>query len=405
VSEGRWPRPAVVLTTLAIGLGSVSARGAARDHQADVALAEALFQEGKGLLEKGDTASACPKLAESLRLDEATGTLFALAMCHESEGRLASAWAEYAEVVARAQTEGRKDREQAARRSVRALEPRLSTLTIEVPPAAAAVDRLRVERDGTWLTAPTWSAAAPVDPGPHVVTASAPGRRSWSTTLQIGAAADRTTVTVPVLEREPAMTLPNGRAPMLAAGARQGGVHGADGEGRRGPAPVTVALLTGVAAGTTSAALAMELALAPRSGWGGALRGAWLISNRQEQLDTEGEVTTQSYALRACAFRRFRAGRVVALEAGPEILLELERAQTTGLGGLPAASRAAWGVGLQGAVDVRLASWLSLSIVASADYAPPGWAGTFEVSNRGEVLRPSPFRVLLAAGPRFALDW
>jgi hypothetical protein len=86
-------------------------------------------------------------------------------------------------------------------------------------------------------------------------------------------------------------------------------------------------------------------------------------------------------------------------------LLELERAQTTGLGGLPAASRAAWGVGLQGAVDVRLASWLSLSIVASADYAPPGWAGTFEVSNRGEVLRPSPFRVLLAAGPRFALDW
>jgi len=401
VSERAWPGPAVVLTTLAVGLWGVSARGADRHHEADVALAEALFQEGKGLLEKGDTASACPKLAESLRLDEATGTLFALAMCHESEGRLASAWAEYAEVVARAQTEGRKDREQAARRSVRTLEPRLSTLTIEVPAAAAAVDGLRVERDGMWLTAPTWSAAVPVDPGPHVVTVSAPGRRSWSTTLQIGAAADRTTVTVPVLDREPPVTLPDGRPPMLAAGAGQG----VDGEGRRGPAPVTVALLTGVAAGATSAALAVELALAARSGWGGALRAAWLISNRQEQIDTEGEVTTQSYALRACAFRRFRAGRDVALEAGPEVLLELDREQTTGLGSLPAAPRAAWGVGLQGAVDVRLVRWVSLSIVASADYAPPGWAGTFEVSNRGEVLRPSPFRVLLAAGPRFGFDW
>ena len=51
-----------------------------------------------------------------------------------------------------------------------------------------------------------------------------------------------TTVTVPVLDREPPVTLPDGPAPMLAADARQG-VHGADGEGRGGQARMTVAVL------------------------------------------------------------------------------------------------------------------------------------------------------------------
>jgi len=409
VPESPWRRRASVQVALAtleiLSLRGLPARGASRDHDADVALAEALFQEGKRLLENGDSAAACPKLAESLRLDEATGTLLALAMCHESEGRLASAWAEYAEVVARARTEGRADREQAARRSVRALEPRLSTLTIEVPEAASAVGGLRVERDGVSLAASTSSTAVPVDPGPHVVAASAPGRRPWSTSLQVGAVADRITVTVPVLEPQPAMTMPEGREPSLVASARDGGSPGQGAAAPRGPAPVTLALLGGVAAGSTSPALAAELAIVHRSGWGGGLRAAWLASNRQQQIDTEGEVTAQSYALRACAFRSFRAGRTVTLEAGPEVLWELDREQASGLGSLPSASRAAWGLGLQGAADVRLASWVSLTVVASADYAPPDWAGTFEVTNRGEVLRPALFRVLLGVGPRFALDW
>jgi hypothetical protein len=406
VRDGPGERRAVLPVVLALlALPGRPALGAGRDHDADVALAEALFQEGRRLLENGDAATACPKLAESLRLDEATGTLLALAMCHEFEGRLASAWAEYAEVIVRAQREGRPDREQAARRSVRALEPRLSTLTVEVPDAAAAVDGLRVERDGVALAAPAWSTAVPVDPGPHVVGASAPGRRPWSAALQIGAVADRTAVTVPVLDPELPASGAAGREPVLAARAQERGPPGAGAATPRGPAPVTIALLAGVAAGATSPALAAEVAVGRRSGWGGALRAAWLLSNRQQQVDTEGEVTAQSYALRASGFRRLRAGRALVLAAGPEVLLELDRAQTTGLGSLPAASRAAWGLGLAGAADVRLAEWVSLSVVASADYAPSAWAGTFEISNRGEVLSPAPFRVLVAAGPRFALDW
>jgi hypothetical protein len=267
------------------------------------------------------------------------------------------------------------------------------------------VGGLRVERDQVALDAPAWATAMPIDPGPHVVRASAPGYQPWSTSGEIGEVADRWTVSIPVLDPEAPRSAPDGQEATLAAGAQAVASRGRDRAPSRSPGPVTIALLAGVAAGSTSPAVVAEVAAAHRSGWGGALRAAWLVSNQQQSLNGEGEVTVRSYALRAYAFRRFRAAGPVAFEAGPEVLLELDREQTTGLGGLPPASRAAWGLGLQGAADVRLARWVSLSVVASADYAPAAWAGTFEVTNRGEVLRPAAFRLLFGVGPRFAFDW
>src|SRR4051794_10074481 len=87
---------------------------------ADEARAEQLFRDGKARLASGDHAHACPMLAESYRLDPASGGLLALAVCHEREGRLASASREFAEVAARSHAESRPDREQAARERVQA---------------------------------------------------------------------------------------------------------------------------------------------------------------------------------------------------------------------------------------------------------------------------------------------
>lgn len=83
--------------------------------EADSASAEALFREGKRLMDAGRYPEACPKLAESYRLDPATGALLATALCYERAGRLASAWAAYTEAAARAKQEGSVDREEIAR--------------------------------------------------------------------------------------------------------------------------------------------------------------------------------------------------------------------------------------------------------------------------------------------------
>ena len=168
--------------------------------QRDVAAeAEALFREGKRLLELQDFAHACPKLAESYRLDPATGALLALAVCHEEEGRTATAWAEYGDVAARSKTEGRSDREHAAREKIAALGAKLSTLTISVSPDVAALQGLHVKRDGVEVGPAIWGVPIPVDPGAHVVDALAFSRKSWRATVVVAAQSEKRIVEIPKL--------------------------------------------------------------------------------------------------------------------------------------------------------------------------------------------------------------
>ena len=170
-------------------------------QSSDAGAAESLFQTGKILLEEKNYAQACPKLAESYRLDAGTGTLLALALCHEGEGRLATAWGEYSEVVARSRREGRPDREALAHGRIAALDARLPMLAISIAPGAQAIDGLEIKRDGIVVGAGLWATPVPVDPGHHHVEATAPGYKPFAMTVSLGSDADRRVVVVPVLER------------------------------------------------------------------------------------------------------------------------------------------------------------------------------------------------------------
>ena len=164
----------------------------------DKAAAEALFDEGRKLMADHQFAQACAKFEASQRLDPGVGTMLNLADCYEKAGRTASAWAEFRETISAAHEAGSAERERVARQRVQQLEPKLSYLTI-VPWQGQEVS---VSRDGVAIDPGVLGTAIPVDPGTHVISASATGKRSWSTDVVVGDHADRVSVSVPILPDE-----------------------------------------------------------------------------------------------------------------------------------------------------------------------------------------------------------
>ncbi len=217
---------------VALGVsGSVALGGAPAAHaQTQTALAETLFQTAKKLMADGDYASACPKLAESYRLDPGNGTRLALALCYEAQGKTATAWGIFTDVAAAAKQENRSDREVIARAHIATLEPKLSRLVIDVAPPTANVPGLEVKRDGLLIAQPVWGTAVPVDPGDHVIQASAPGKKRWEAVVNLGPKADKAKLSIPILDDEavvarPAPTSPTVRTadPSLAGPEAAGG--------------------------------------------------------------------------------------------------------------------------------------------------------------------------------------
>jgi len=184
----RWLslRHLVVPCSVLVGLSAFLFSAApAFAQSADTATAESLFEQGRYLLRAGNPKEACPKLEESERLDPATGTLLALAMCHEADGKLASAWAEFLDTAARSRTENRPDRQKVAHDRAEALRPRLSTLEIRVASDVAALDGLEIRRDGVLLGHGAWNAAVQIDGSQHVVEVSVKGKRVWRRSVSV----------------------------------------------------------------------------------------------------------------------------------------------------------------------------------------------------------------------------
>jgi hypothetical protein len=147
----------------------------------DPAAARSLVDEARALMQRKKYKEACPKLEASLRLAPGPSTQLDLADCNEHLGNLASAWRGFLDVASRLKAAKQADREKAARKRAQALEPRLPKLVVEVP---NALEGLEVKRDGVAIERAAWGTAIPIDPGPHRVSAIAPGRQRWTVTVQ-----------------------------------------------------------------------------------------------------------------------------------------------------------------------------------------------------------------------------
>lgn len=186
---------ALVLCGLALATIGTSARAADPSTQAKALADEALRLSNENRLDE-----ACPKFAESLRIEPTLPRMLDAAACFDKRGDIATALAHYKDAIAVAETLG-DPRAAAARERANALRLRVPRLVVEVQ---EPIFGLEVRRDGVPLAPQAYGQAVNIDPGEHVITATAPGKRSWFGLVRTTDNGAASAVVVPKLEDEPA---------------------------------------------------------------------------------------------------------------------------------------------------------------------------------------------------------
>src|SRR5258706_2410779 len=153
-------------------------------QSAERTAAVSLFDEAGRLVAEGDLGRACPKYAESYRLDPQLGALLHLADCYERAGKLASAWSSFRDASELARQRG-DARAKIATEHAAALEPTLPRLKLLLGPDAAS--GVQVQSDGKPVGAAALGGFIAVDPGEHSVEASAPAHHSWQARVNVRA--------------------------------------------------------------------------------------------------------------------------------------------------------------------------------------------------------------------------
>ena len=194
----------VVVAGLTLGLAAPAARA---DTPADRADAEALASAAAALVERGDYAHACAKYEASARLDPSARRFMKLADCQERAGMPARAWMSFGDAQDWAQSRGDKVLAASAQDSAKRLDAKLGRIEIVVPPDNE-IEGLQIRRDGALVADAVRGVPVPVDPGAHVISATAPGRRAWSTTIGLSPGTTTVSVIMPFLDEagEPALT-------------------------------------------------------------------------------------------------------------------------------------------------------------------------------------------------------
>lgn len=173
----------------------------------DVAAAKALFDQARALMDQNKYETACPKLAESHRLDPRAGTLFTLAVCESRWGRTATAKARFDEYLRfynrlpPDQQAQQSERQKAAKEARDRLAQEEPQITLLLPPGAPS--GTVVKRNGEVIGQAAIGIALPVDPGEHLLTTQAPGGPVWEKRITIGKG-DRQQITLEVKWTSPA---------------------------------------------------------------------------------------------------------------------------------------------------------------------------------------------------------
>lgn len=206
-------RAAWCIALTVLSLGSIARADSAAER------AERLFVQGQERLRAGDLDQACGLLEASQQTDPALGTLLNLALCHQRQGKTATAFREYVAASVWAEEHGEADAERGrfARAQSSLLASSLSLLRIVVADAPAD---LTVRLDGASLGASELAVAIPLDPGRHGLEVRAAGKRLWRQDDLRVTAPGTTVVHVFLDEASPPVATPRpSRWPRVAVGS------------------------------------------------------------------------------------------------------------------------------------------------------------------------------------------
>lgn len=185
-------RTCSVLAFVVVGL--VAPRASAQPTPEMRAQAEALFNEGRALIEQSELVAACERFEQSQKLDPQIGTLLYLATCHEQTGKTTTAWIEFKEALSLAEAEDKADRVDQAREGVTRVEGSLARASVVLTSPAA--DQ-KVVINGRALT--IFDTALPYDPGTLTIEAEAPGHQPHTQSIELPPGPSSITITIPKL--------------------------------------------------------------------------------------------------------------------------------------------------------------------------------------------------------------
>jgi tetratricopeptide (TPR) repeat protein len=181
----------------------------------DTATARELFIQASALGRQGQWDSARGLYERSLALKRAPITLYSLGVAQKHTGRWVEAIESFRQFLAEPSSSGTKAYETPARAAIAELEPRLARITVVVDKAVADA---RVELDGQPLAAASLGVPRPVNPGAHVIEATAAGRKRLRRAITVQEAA-RETIELTLEVEAPAQSsgaLPVASAPTAA---------------------------------------------------------------------------------------------------------------------------------------------------------------------------------------------
>ena len=178
--RGSMRSPPIVIGCAILALGLLATQARAQAPDAQEKQRSALYKEGLAFAETGRWNEALLKFQKVVAIRSAPPALIALATAQEKSGQFASAKKTYTKARADARAAGDDPLARRSDAALAALAARVPRVVVRLP---LGVVNAQVTLDGTPMQ-PT-AQGIEVDPGEHLVAASAPGRQPFNRRFQI----------------------------------------------------------------------------------------------------------------------------------------------------------------------------------------------------------------------------